>query len=633
MLALYTLYKNLTCPNDSDEETPKALFFVVGFADEVTKVPESAVLVIVNGKKPSESAVEFNAIRAKATQDALHVWLHDFAPTVVVYDFFCLEARAVARLMGTPAICSIPATLRPQETETCSDGALPSEHMYWVWREPYEVAIRPVKFLGARPHPGNMYDLSERADGRPMVVVTFGTVIPEYAGCQERLRLIMAQLEAYAKQTSETRFFVFAGIQGPDLDNCYSYPDPLRCELRGLLPCHYLVFHGGGNTFAEAIESRQKYMLACPFFGDQFETARQCGNTYSGDLAHDMANLKPYEYPDVPALEDVPFLDRFPDYWRSGDLVFGHKRHRAALQRRFPKVDLHLEHYAGFGTFAKPEAGELPAIADVYNDELAMPCLPSPLSPRTPYYARLERVSRVRLQSTPSEVKQMPEDHQLVHYCLQILDLTVKEWSGRIHFVLGPADELGPATRIELEHIEKHWKELCDSVLFYDLEGRRVPAPWAYKAKNRAALPEPKSLPQDARLMPLTVPPERVPCVWGRNKHVRSIYEKRMVRKLPVLDEVGWRTGYVGLDDLNRLVEGVHDNWQVVVSWCQQRVWYYYFPHGVELQVWPWVFLHCFYLNQAGVATNMEQQMEAQKALEKFQFELSGLNLGGKKNE
>jgi calcineurin-like phosphoesterase family protein len=78
-------------------------------------------------------------------------------------------------------------------------------------------------------------------------------------------------------------------------------------------------------------------------------------------------------------------------------------------------------------------------------------------------------VAEARTASSP-DIQTMQEDHKLVHYCLQILELTVKKWGGRIHFVLGPHDEQGPATRIELEHIQKKWWWLRDSVIFYDLE-------------------------------------------------------------------------------------------------------------------------------------------------------------------
>lgn len=75
-----------------DPQKDAARLFVVSFCDEdVAHVPRDAVLITVNGKRPSEIAAVFNAARAKETQDALHVWLHDFAPAVVVYDFFVLK--------------------------------------------------------------------------------------------------------------------------------------------------------------------------------------------------------------------------------------------------------------------------------------------------------------------------------------------------------------------------------------------------------------------------------------------------------------------------------------------------------------------------------------------------------------
>jgi hypothetical protein len=507
-----------------------------------------------------------------------------------------------------------------------------------VWREPYPVAIAPVAFLGPRivdvhgcsggrgpPYPGckDVFRYKKRT------VVTFGTVIPHYAGCQERLAQLMRQLDELVQQERDT-YFLFVGVQGPTARaNCDSLVGEKRCDLVTDIFQRFgvgtLIFHGGGNTYAEALAAEVPNMLVCPFFGDQFETARQVGNCYSGDLLEDMKNLRVRSYDNVSHI-GAPFKDRFPDFFHPGDLVFGHRRHRSALQQAFPQINLHLEHYKPFADFAHPEAGELPAIADVYNDELGSRkgnlSTVAASAGTVEYFHRLLEFAEER-DAVHHLMANLSEEHRLVHYCLLLLNLTISKWNGRIHFVLGPESELGPATRIELKHIEAHWKDFCDAIIFYDLQGRRIPAPWSAKPKPlnplKPEVSEGIPLKENALIHPLMHIPGRMPVVWGREKSYHSTLEKVSQRHLPLLDLYGWRTGYLDAQDLQRLQCALFPTWTVSVNWCHQRVWYYYYKkEHTEIQLWPWTYLHHFYLDQAGLGSeqNLDRQFEMQKAIE-----------------
>jgi hypothetical protein len=612
------------------ERDPESHLFLLRFRDEAvpfTDTPRVTVLT-VNRVRPDENAAYFNSARNTATMyDALHVWLADFAPTLIVYDFFCWEAYHVSRVMGIPAICSIPATLKPYETTTCSDANLMKEHFYWVWRDPYPVAISPVAFLGpARSaHARSAVPIGAKGYGS-MIVVTFGTVVPTYAGCQERLNDILSQIKIYARKHPK-QLFVFAGIQGSTDTNCISLPAK-ECDLPALLAddrVDCLIFHGGGNTYAEALDAHVPFMLVCPFFGDQFETARQCGNMWSGNLEKDMDSLKPTPAPT--GRRTVPFADRFPDYWKLGDLLFGHRRHRAALQRAFPQVDLHLEHYAPFETFANPKAGDLPAIADVYNDQLGPHGPGIRTGDDSPFGERLVQVAAKR-QESQDRLKHLPDEHKLVHYCLLIMDITI-QCGGRIHFVLGPLNDLGEATHIELTHIVTNWSRYRNSVLFFDLQGRRIPAPLTVGGPksllDKETIPKHQLRYYDQVSLPLSRIPSRIPLIWGRAKSSISIDEKRTMRNLPILDKLGWRTTYLNKDDLAVVQAHLNPDWNLSVNWCNQRVWYYYYSQPTvfeptELQVWPYVYLHCFYLDQAGQPTIRALQHLTQDFIEKQVF-------------
>lgn len=484
--------------------------------------------IVLNCKQPSECAAIFNVMRSKELQDVLHVFLYDFYPTLIVYDFFCLEAREVARILGIPAICSIPATLKSDELDTCSDAALPREHMYWLWKHPYEVSIQPVKFLGPRTLIDSSfpYDLPHGA-----IYVSFGSVVPRYPGCADRLNRIITELEQYAATSKIPVIF------GDGKYDQLALFQAIRPKL--------FIFHGGGNSYTEALDEGIP-MLVIPFFGDQFETARRVGHEYSGDIANDIdraLNNPPHLLPLTPDL-DEPFDDTIIDYYRNGDLIFGHSRHREAIQL----FNKHIGRYAPFSSFEDPETGILPFIADVYNDE--------PSNPGTDHeYGR--RWNQLKREIT--------HEYDLVHRCLEILEKTLHEWNNKILFVLGPLDEIGEATKIELEYIRTHPH---DSILFFNLSGKRIPSPFHSKV--------PKVYKQ-----PILFTETRV-------KTKESIEEKQRIRGLPILDRIGVRYSYVN----DATIIQIPPEYQIRVLTNDMRVYYYYYTDECkEIQVWPIIYL------------------------------------------
>ena len=432
----------LLCFKDSVKESVKDIDFLKGETSRVT-------IIRWNCESPSENATVFNRERAKILTDFLHVRLYDFNPTTIVYDFFCLEASIVAKRLGIPAICSIPAMLKETETDTCSDGVLPKEDLYWLWKHPYTVSISPVQFMGPRSS-AEKVDLGLKLDNKQrVIIVTFGSVVPFYSGCKKRLELILYQISLCANMMDDTTF-VLVNLKKFVEENGIRFSKKTIIldfvDLVGIFNAYtpdLLIFHGGGNTYSEAYEKNIK-MMVIPFFGDQFETLRRVGYEFTGiESIKSAFNRTTTVTTSSSKLLSKPFTDTFDLYFRVGDLVYGHRRHRSALQARFPQIDLHLEKYAPFHSFASLD--DLPAIADVYNDDMhTIPNLD------TEYGKRLREVNQVRQVNFRSH---LPKEHRLVHYCLDILKLATTHWGSTIHFVLGPIEELGPATHIELKHI------------------------------------------------------------------------------------------------------------------------------------------------------------------------------------
>lgn len=543
------------------------------------------VLTLLQDRK-TENAKEFNGIRSHLLENVLRCFLHDFNPTQVVYDFFCLEAREACRHLGIPAICSIPATLKADETKTCSDALLKEEHLYWLWKHPYDVSIAPVVFLGPR----------DRGEGvaQPAVSeeiwVSFGTVVPRYEGSQEKLDFFLQGLQKYAETHRDQQFVLYNVCFDRQFDNLANVrlvvgKVDLVQEFQAYVP-KVLIFHGGGNTYTEAIHYRVPNMLVVPFFGDQYETARRVGNTYTGDLTNDLKNLRPMDYSDIGPL-GIPFTDTFSDYFKPGDLVFGQRRNRDALQANFPHLNLHLNHYKPFTDIADPEQGDLPAIADVYNDSFGKIDIKDG---KTEFHRRMwyfENRARQR-KFDP----QMPDDHKLVYHCLDLMLFTVTEWNGKIHFVLG--DEPGPATTLELETIRCIWDVLKDSVIFYTVDGKRTHAP--FFMKNRK----------------IRDPRDGVRIGSGRQKSASSKLTKTKDRNLPIVDKYASRWGYITSFDPPH-------GWDIHVATCDLRIHYYYKIGGTEMQFWPWIYYHNFREDVKRGDPNYsgrDRQRKAQDALE-----------------
>lgn len=570
--------------------------------------------------RPSENAREFNAARAALLQDALQCALHEYAPTLIVYDFFCIEAHRAARLLGIPAVCSVPALLRPDDVDTCSDGVLPDEHDYWVWKHPHGVAPQlrdRIHWMGPRRMKLQVVPPCIIKSAKATVIVCLGTVVPRYQGCQERYRRFMQELFKLARHWPDTKFCCLLNNDDANkadhAENVFfcGYVDlpSVFCATRPSL----FIFHGGGNSYTEALHYGVDRMLVVPFFGDQFETARVVGHSYiDGDLCEAAeAALAGVPLPRVDTFKlSTPMAMRtFPDMFKPGDLVFGQRKNRDALQAAFPELDLHLNHYAPFETFAADLLTNLPAIADVYNDaynaegNLKSP-LPKDKAQDTPYQQRLRHVDSY------FERKAIRES-MLVHRCLDILESTVHTWGGRIHFVLGANS--GIATDIELEYLEDNWFRLGHAVLFFNTRGERVPAPWSCRAKG---VRWPGS---DEPTNHLDIQLVATGQVDGRKKSYESILDKKNSRRLPVLDMIGYRTGYIDQRNLSELQTRLPADWDVHRVWGDGRIHYYYWlQKQTEIQLWPWLYLHNFIRDtRDGQLTCRQRQKLIQDEIEK----------------
>lgn len=573
--------------------------FLVGFRGDLGFDPgtkDRVTIIELNEKSPSTIASEFNAYRAAKLAPELRVRLYEYEPELIVYDFFCLEARQVALELGVPAICSIPALLGPKQISKCSDADLPREHLYWLWKHPYEVALKPVHFMGPRAYHSRPWNtpFDPKRFAR-FVYVTMGTVIPHYETCKAQLQGFLAALWNASVQCEDV--FIYCAIPGSQKYASNNLVCVDSCDQLALLYIgkpHLMIFHGGGNTYSEGLQA-QVPMVAYPFFGDQYETAERLGGPLELKKLTTLlsSTLPPTQYPR--GRFRSPFWDSIEDYFVPGDLVYGHSKHREAAP-----LQLYLNQFCSWTKLADASK-DLPPIADIYNDE------PLDLAqiPDGPYKDRLRDVREARDADLHLD---LPKDHRLVYYCLHIAQLTLEKWRNKIHFLLDDMSEMGPATRIELQWFLEHPHE---NVLFYK-KGKRVPTPriWPKKPPRTPGIAISEPVPIVAKLCALT---GRIPMWSGRTKSERSILEKSKERKLPLHDLEAYRITYLCQEELEKLLEAA-SGCKFMVRSHQGRVVHLYFGGGLEVQLWPYVYLYFFC---QGIPPN-SLQVEMQNALESF---------------
>lgn len=111
-----------------------------------------------------------------------------------------------------------------------------------------------------------------------------GTVVPRYEGCRERLDFAMKDVRNAAEAMQSDTLFVFGNLDSykdkfDGLDNVtfISFPNQAQLLLKEKPDC--FIFHGGGNSYSEAIAA-QVPCVVCPFFGDQHVTQKFFPYTY-----------------------------------------------------------------------------------------------------------------------------------------------------------------------------------------------------------------------------------------------------------------------------------------------------------------------------------------------------------------
>lgn len=231
-----------------------------------------------------------------------------YNPDLIIYDFFCLEAYFVGRLLNIPAWASIPSMLGPndkddylkekiklpenqeylkkleekykikiEDIEMISDGLYFPEKNNIVWSYP---EIITKDFMTGRKE-NKFYFVGNyntyRKQEKEIIYFSFGTVVMNNLwNQQEETRELLKEfiLEVSKKLKEEKVVFVTQGK--PILEN---YPSNWEIkenvdQVEFLSRSKLFITHGGNNSFHESFLQKVP-MIVIPFFGDQILTGQR----------------------------------------------------------------------------------------------------------------------------------------------------------------------------------------------------------------------------------------------------------------------------------------------------------------------------------------------------------------------
>jgi len=231
-----------------------------------------------------------------------------YSPDLIIYDFFCLEAYFVSRILNIPAISSIPSMLGPndkddylkskldqkenqeylkkleekykikiEDIEMISDGLYFPEKNNIVWSYP---EIITKDFMNGRKE-NKFYFVGNynayRKQEKEIIYFSLGTVVMNNLWNQqeETRELLKEFIQEVSKELKEEKV-VFVTQGKPILEN---YPSNWEIkenvdQVEFLSRSKLFITHGGNNSFHEAFLQKVP-MIVIPFFGDQILTGQR----------------------------------------------------------------------------------------------------------------------------------------------------------------------------------------------------------------------------------------------------------------------------------------------------------------------------------------------------------------------
>jgi hypothetical protein len=357
-------------------------------------------------------------------------FIRDHGPfTTIVYDTFCTEGFFASKIMGIPSICSISSqSFHEKSVQTSilgvdvykvSDGPWILADVNIQWSQPVsEWHAQKLTESGMNPVAYPKQNILSRIAIRDTVYISMGTIIMGHLwkhneSVREFVKMLIVtvcnlctihypgvrivvttmgnkEVETYGKEHIENKNIQYV-----------NYADQPRELKRALV----FVFHGGNNSFQEAVQARVSYMVAVPFFGDQHETSEIIDKSNMGvhvklkckdkiltssrkerDLQHMVFCLRkhmkrvryrhreynPYSYVNENSAPDVSyFINMGKIQFQNGDLLFGcneDRQHYVDLTKSDNEIK--LNRFCHYSELCDSENRSLPRVLDIYHDSI-----------------------------------------------------------------------------------------------------------------------------------------------------------------------------------------------------------------------------------------------------------------------
>jgi len=513
-------------------------------------------VVLTSKEAPTSAPTEFNPRRALALIEPLIDVLRKHCIERVVYDFFCLEAYVASHVLRIPCACSIPAILWDSSVRSLTDAGITTgldaclamltviNHKYgtqivadkpvsdgflvpgdwniiWVPREVYKgcgITLPPNTVslathsppLPPPPHPlslppsdektayvslgtvvtGNLWKCNPTARDyiRDVYIAILSTLMPTFS------RIVVADVHRHedVRYIADRLYQYRPGLADTTKIEVFPYVNQ-RAVLAEAALC---VFHGGGNTLAQAIAAAVP-MVVIPFFGDQYATAAHVARTGIGASAtlpgtvpadtlqdYSLRQISPIHKAieavirDLPAFtaavaalralaQPCPIAGAFSEllrqpmaHWRTGDLLFGSSVDRRAFIETLGLTSVYqLGNLKPFTTWS---TDELPRLVDQYNDALSSAATARhEMNATTPLhmkYAQWLREYHTFLRNHPEH---FPADREFGPFdidtigqmCVGGLDFFINEKGVHVHFLLKSVPDVSRATLLELRWV------------------------------------------------------------------------------------------------------------------------------------------------------------------------------------
>jgi len=456
-------------------------------------------------------------------------------PSTILYDNFAIEGYFLGEKLNIPSICSvssfftkynpqirnellpfckpIPSGFDINKLEMSSDGPLIRGDLTLIWNyhsEKFHQLDNNTFYCGypMLPLQQNPNDkLNEKLicqtkkEKKKKICVSFGTVVMNHLwdhnkSVQKMIKLVVHYLE----KLSDQYLIYFAG-QGKIQSTQINVVDRFDNQLKLLSTCDLFIFHGGNNSYQEALLVGIP-MIIIPFFGDQIHVAASLGHrgkTFSlpstiSSISTESNKFRHITFHDFQSSIEKVILHKNKPVKTSGDLtsiligtvnmdngdlLFGSSEDRL----NYPE-DVGMYKLCPFSQIHKSNGTEkiatnlvLPKIIDIYHDVIRNnEFMKIDMCSNLTFYKKKILDYKKYLDSNGIDYtteqyqfeKSTKKEPNFLKMCLSGIDFFLENSNSKIHFILSDNSKNHYVTVRELKYLKQNYHE-SEKIHYYEM--------------------------------------------------------------------------------------------------------------------------------------------------------------------